>query len=241
MKITVINGTEIKGVTWNMKERFLQPFRKNSEIVEFVLPKDMPEFCRGCKNCFFKGEEFCTDEKYITPIWNAMVAADLIVFAYPVYALRAPGSIKALLDHLCVHWMVHRPESKMFSKQVAILTNSVGAPNGAAQRDVKTSMTWMGVSDVKCLGIGLMEGVIWPELSEKRKAFIYKKVDAFSRRYQKVSKVPTKRKAPMKIKVRLYFALCKKMHEAGLKNAKEEYLDDLHYLKNGWIKDKRKR
>ena len=50
MKITVINGTGIKGVTWHMKERFLEKFRDSNEITEFVLPKDMPEFCVGCKN-----------------------------------------------------------------------------------------------------------------------------------------------------------------------------------------------
>jgi multimeric flavodoxin WrbA len=44
-----------------------------------------------------------------------MTDVDLIVFAYPVYALRAPGQVKALLDHFAVHWMVHRPKSEMFS------------------------------------------------------------------------------------------------------------------------------
>lgn len=233
MKITVINGTPVKGVTWNMKERFLDPFRESCEIKEFILPKDMPEFCVGCKNCFFKGEDRCPHTEYITPIWKAILETDLIVFAYPVYALRAPGSVKALLDHFCVHWMVHRPEKEMFSKNAVILTNSVGAPNTAAQKDVITSLTWMGISKIRRLGIGLMEGVIWPELSEKRKAFIYKKVDALSRQCMNL------KKERMSFKVKLYFALCKKMHEAGLKNSKEAFLDDLHYLNNGWIKDRR--
>ena len=233
MKITVINGTPVKGVTWNMKEQFLDPFRESCEIKEFILPKDMPEFCVGCKNCFFKGEDRCPHTEYITPIWKAILETDLIVFAYPVYALRAPGSVKALLDHFCVHWMVHRPEKEMFSKNAVILTNSVGAPNTAAQKDVITSLTWMGISKIRRLGIGLMEGVIWPELSEKRKAFIYKKVDALSRQCMNL------KKERMSFKVKLYFALCKKMHEAGLKNSKEAFLDDLHYLNNGWIKDRR--
>ena len=233
MKITVINGTPVKGVTWNMKERFLEQFQGARDIKEFILPKDMPEFCVGCKNCFFKGEDRCPHTEYITPIWKAILEADLIVFAYPVYALRAPGSVKALLDHFCVHWMVHRPEKEMFSKNAVILTNSVGAPNTAAQKDVITSLTWMGISKIRRLGIGLMEGVIWPELSEKRKAFIYKKVDALSRQCMNL------KKERMSFKVKLYFALCKKMHEAGLRNSKEAFLDDLHYLNNGWIKDRR--
>lgn len=41
------------------------------------------------------------------PVWNAVLAADLLVFAYPVYALRVPGQMKSLLDHFACHWMVH--------------------------------------------------------------------------------------------------------------------------------------
>ena len=35
MKITVINGTQKKGVTYNLKEIFLEPFRDEAEITEF--------------------------------------------------------------------------------------------------------------------------------------------------------------------------------------------------------------
>ena len=48
MKITVINGTEKHGVTYRMKEIFLEPFRDNAGITEYYLPKDGPGFCTGC-------------------------------------------------------------------------------------------------------------------------------------------------------------------------------------------------
>ena len=44
MKITVINATEKKGVTYKLKEAFLETFRDNAEITEFYLPKDGPGF-----------------------------------------------------------------------------------------------------------------------------------------------------------------------------------------------------
>ena len=44
MKITVINGTEKHGVTYRLKEMFLEPFRGKAEITEFYLPKDGPGF-----------------------------------------------------------------------------------------------------------------------------------------------------------------------------------------------------
>jgi multimeric flavodoxin WrbA len=70
-----------------------------------------------------------------------MLGADLIVFAASVYVLRSPGQVKALLDHFGCHWMSHRPDHAMFSKHAAIITQSVGAPNGGAQKYIATSMT----------------------------------------------------------------------------------------------------
>ncbi|WP_207204781.1 NAD(P)H-dependent oxidoreductase [Miniphocaeibacter massiliensis] len=38
--------------------------------------------------------------KFVQPIWNKMLESDLIIFAYPVYVLRAPAQVKSLLDNL---------------------------------------------------------------------------------------------------------------------------------------------
>ena len=54
MNIVVINGTEIKGCTYQIKETFLSVLRDGNEIVEYYFPKDMPHFCTGCKTCFFQ-------------------------------------------------------------------------------------------------------------------------------------------------------------------------------------------
>ena len=125
MKIVVINGTEIKGCTYQIKEAFLSVLREGNEITEFYLPKDLPHFCNGCKTCFFKDENLCPHEAYTMPIWNAILKADLLVFSAPVYALRVPAQMKALLDHFCCHWMVHRPDKVMFTKQIALVHQTV--------------------------------------------------------------------------------------------------------------------
>lgn len=70
MKIIVLNGTEVKGCTYHMKESFLENFRKEHEITEYYLPKDCPHFCIGCKVCFMKSELLCPHSKYTMPIWN---------------------------------------------------------------------------------------------------------------------------------------------------------------------------
>lgn len=230
LKIVVINGTEIKGCTYHIKEFFLSVLREKNEITEFYLPRDLPHFCTGCKTCFFRDENLCPHAADAMPIWKAVLDADLLVFAYPVYALRVPAQLKALLDHFCVHWMAHRPDKRMFAKRAVILTNSVGAPNGPAQKDVATSLYWLGVSDVRRLGFGLFEGVEWPKLSEKRR----KKIEGKTIRF--AEKCAGFRPARMGLRVRAYFQMTKMLHKLTLKGEQVPSADNRHWIENGWIK-----
>lgn len=230
MKITVITGTEVKGCTYHIKEAFLAELREGNEITEFYLPKDLPHFCCGCKNCFFKSELLCPHVTFVEPIWQSMLSADLIVVASPVYALRTTAQMKSLLDHLCVHWMVHRPDERMFNKKAVILTNAIGILNGGAQKDIATSLLWLGVSHIKKLGIGLLEGVLWQELSDKRKEYIINKTKSLAKKYKNSSSVNKG------IRVRCLFAFTKIMHETVAKKEKELSADNRYWLDKGWIK-----
>lgn len=230
MKITVINGTEIKGCTYQIKESFLENLREDNEIEEFYLPKDLPHFCCGCKNCFFKSEQLCPHAEFVMPIWNAMLDSDLLVFTSPVYALRTTAQMKSLLDHLCVHWMVHRPDDRMFRKKAVILTNAIGIFNGGAQKDIATSLMWLGVSDIKKLGIGLLEGVVWNELSDKRRNIIISKVKKLAKRYKNTYKTN------MGIKVGVLFAITKKMHQSISQKEEPLSADNQYWVEKGWIK-----
>ncbi len=230
MKIVVINGTEVKGCTYRIKEIFLDVLRDGNEIKEFYLPKDCPHFCRGCKTCFLKDERLCAHAEYVMPIWNAMLGSDLLVFASPVYALRTTAQMKALLDHLCVHWMVHRPDEKMFTKKSVILTNAIGVFNGGAQRDIATSLMWLGISDIKKMGVGLMEGVFWDELSYKRQGIIVRKTEKLAKRYKDAY---TARKG---IKVSLLFFVLKKMHRIFTKKEETLSADNQYWVDKGWVR-----
>lgn len=229
MNIVSITGTPVQGCTYHMKERFLAPLRKGNQITEFVLPRDLPHFCCGCKRCFFESETCCPHAAYTLPLWDAIKRADLLVFASPVYALRTSGQMKTLLDHLCCHWMVHRPDKAMFQKRAVILTNSIGAPNSAAQKDIATSLRWMGISSIRRVGIGLMEGVIWDELSEKRRQQIEQRIDRLSRRYARFTPARTG------LRVRLYFEMSRLMHKRVLKQESTPSTDNQHWIDQGWI------
>lgn len=109
MKITVINGTEKHGVTYRLKEIFLSEFKGKADITEYYLPKDCPDFCIGCTNCFFKGEHTCKDADKIGNIEKSLLEADLIVMTSPAYVFHITGAMKAFLDHLGYRWIPHRP------------------------------------------------------------------------------------------------------------------------------------
>jgi multimeric flavodoxin WrbA len=164
------------------------------------------------------------------PIWEAMLSADLLIFASPVYALRTTGQMKTLLDHLCSHWMAHRPDERMFYKKAVILTNAIGPMNGGAQRDIATSLTWLGVSDIKKFGVGLMEGVIWDELSEKRRGMITGELQKLAGRYKKPY---SSRKG---LKVGFIFAFTKKLHQDLARKESIHSVDNQHWIDKGWVK-----
>lgn len=231
-KIIVLNGTPIKGITHLMKKEYLEHFRGNSEITEF-FPNDFPPFCIGCKNCFINGEEKCPHFEKTNKIWRSVMKADIIVFAYPVYALRAPASIKSLLDHLCVHWLVHRPEPEFFKKTAVIITNSVGAPNGAAQKDVKTSLNWMGLSRIYSCGAAMMGDIFADRITPKHKKMLHNKMNRIASKTENIR--PCER---MNLKVKILFSMAKFQHRLILKTETEPSLDNTHYIKHGWLAKK---
>lgn len=234
MKCVVINGMEQRGCTYNLKEIFLSEL-KPTELKEFYLPKDAPGYCTGCKTCFTRSESLCPHYEKVNPVWQAMLEADLIVFAYPVYVMRAPGHVKSLLDHLGVHWFAHRPDPKMFDKTAVIITQSIGAPNKDAQKDVKTSLNWLGVSCVKQIGFGMVESVIWNEISEKRRADFENKIRAFAKQFHDLK--PAKKN----FKTKFFFGMFKRIQTSMLKKIPEGQKpspDLQHWIDQGWVIEK---
>ncbi len=215
MRCLVITGTSFKGTTHKLRDIFLENL-KADRISQFTLPGDGPDFCLGCKNCFDKGDEFCPHRDKVEPIWEEMKKSDLIVFIFPVYVMGPPGQVKVLLDHLSGHRMAHRPEPILFDKKAAIISQSIGASNRMAQKEVKTSLTRLGISDVRTLSFRLMESDKWEELSPKRREKFENKLKALA---EGISSSPRPKKKSLKVK--LYFKLCQKMREDQYKKLKE--------------------
>lgn len=148
MKITVIYATERKNnsTTYKLAQTAINTLRKNDEVREFFLPRDMNHFCRGCYQCFEGHPEKCGGYNEIHLIKEAMNESDLIIFTAPVYVFHIPGQLKALLDHFAYEWIVHRPNGKMFTKQALIITTAAGGGMKSTLKDIKHSMDFWGVA-----------------------------------------------------------------------------------------------
>ncbi len=231
MKITVINGTEKNGVTYKLKELFLKNFKSVAEITEYYLPKDCPEFCRGCTSCFMRGEDTCKDYVYINTIEKSLLSADLIVITSPSYVMHVTGALKALLDHFGYRWMPHRPATEMFGKRAVIITQCLGAGANTTAQDIRHSLSWWGISQIKEFKCALMSDVIWDKIPEKKRNKITNKIQKLANKYGKINYA---KPAHTKLLVKIKFAFCrliqKQVHKSGNGGIDNEY-----WINKGWF------
>lgn len=234
MKITVINGTEKQGVTYRLKEAFLQSFA-GAYVTEFYLPKDCPSFCVGCANCFAKGEKNCKDFDYINKIEKSLMEADLIVITSPAYVMHATGAIKAFLDHFGYRWMPHRPAAEMFGKRAVIITQCLGTGAKSAAQDVKHSLSWWGISKIGVFKSSLISNIEWDKLPENKRKKLISKINRLARKFARINySKPAHTKTATKIK----FAMCRFIQKQVQKNGVAG-LDYEYWQTNGWLGKRR--
>ena len=225
MKITVINGTEKRGVTCKLKNIFLEQFQ-SAEITEYYLPKDCPSFCAGCTSCFMRGEETCKDYLYVNTIEKSLKEADLIVMTSPVYVWHATGAIKALLDHLAYRWMPHRPAPEMFKKRAVIITQGVGAGAKSTAKDIKDSLSWWGISKIGVFSGILINDIAWDRLPESRRKKLAYKITKLAKRFAKIN---YDKPAHTKLIIKVKFSVSRIIQK------KKVGLDNEYWYNNGWL------
>ena len=236
MKITVINGTERKGCTHAMKEIFLSAMGEGNSVREYWLPRDCPAFCTGCKACYFNNIEVCPHSQYTVPVWNDILAADLLVFTSPVYVFHVTAQMKALLDHYGTKWMAHSPEREMFGKQAVIITNAIGQGMGKTAADIKDSLDFWGVAHTHIIKLALFQAE-WEKVDVRRKNNFQKNCMRISEKIQSRKKV----KPRLKIKGLFYMmkTVQKMIDRAERRAGREPTTDWQHWKKNGWMDGKK--
>lgn len=231
MKITVINGTEKHGVTYKMKEMFVEQLRDDAEITEYYLPRDCPDFCAGCMMCFSDKQHLCKDAGYVQKIEKSLLEADLLVFTSPAYVFHATGAMKAMLDHFGYRWMPHRPAKEMFGKRAVIITQCLGAGGRSTAQDIKDSLSWWGISSIRVISFRLMSDIDWNKLEEKKKAFFQKKLSSAAAKMRAINyNKPAYTGLTVKAK---FYAV--RMLQTSLGKKNPEYTDYRYWNENGWL------
>ena len=157
MKVTVFHGSPRIGNTHKATELFLDGMRTcgDIEITEFFLPQALPELCLGCQLCFAGEREVCPHAQHVTPIYEAILDADALVFTTPHHgASSMSGGMKSLLDHLDFLTMNVAPRAELFRKRAFILTTAAGSTSAIAP--LRTCLKRWGINRVHSLGIRML-------------------------------------------------------------------------------------
>lgn len=126
-KIIAIIGTPSRKATYLAVREFEKNLKQYGEIdFEYVFLSDFRlEFCRGCKVCFAKGEEYCPAKDDRDVLLEKIENSDGVILATPTYAYQVTARMKNFLDRTA--YINHRP--KYFGKTcTTIITH--GLPYG---------------------------------------------------------------------------------------------------------------
>jgi len=234
MKITIVHGSPRRGNTYAATEVFKQELSKQGpvEFVEFFMPQDLPEFCKGCMSCYLYGEDKCPHAKYTLPILEEMVSSDALIMTTPVFVMRETAGIKNFLDHLGYIFIVHRARPEMFSKKAMIISSTVGAGTKEAIKAVSISLKYWGVNRIYSYSFktfGDNWNVMQAAKKEKINHQLKKKAVMF---YREVAS--HKRHAPypfIRVMYRVSLFIMRKYYE-------DDSLDCQYWKKMGWYSGK---
>lgn len=168
MNIAVFHGSPRKGNTYKATQIFMDELSKHKKIqlTEFFLPDALPEFCTGCQLCISNSNDKCPHFRYTSSIYDAIMLADILIFATPHYgACSMSASMKNLLDHLDFFTLTVAPREEIFSKKAFIITTSTGST--AAIKPISKYLKNWGINRVSSFGIRMFTDK-WGQMPQKK-------------------------------------------------------------------------
>jgi multimeric flavodoxin WrbA len=223
MKVTAFIGSARKKHTYNSTEMFLQKLQRygNIEYELIVLSDYKIEPCRGCKQCFDKGESSCPLKDDRNKLLEKIDHSDAVIFASPNYSFHVSGIMKVFLDR--ISFIFHRP--RYFGKT----STSIVAQGIYGGEKIVKYFNFIG----KALGFNVVKGSCIKTLepmTEKAKIKIEKKIEKHSKRfYAKLIKkeLPTPS---------LFDIIIFRLSRTSIKTKlNENYRDYNYYKEMGWF------
>lgn len=190
MKAVVFHGSPRKGNTYIATKIFLDELMKNDDVEfrEFFFPAALPIFCTGCQLCLGNPREACPHEQYVTPIYDAIMEADALIFTTPHHGgCDMSSCMKNLLDHLDFFTLNVAPRRAMFSKKAFIITTAAGST--AAIKPIKKFLKNWGINRVDAIGIRMFTNR-WDAMPGSKQAASTNRLRAAARRFHRAPKKP---------------------------------------------------
>src|SRR5512146_1579212 len=99
-KVIAFVGSAHKKITHKAVVQFLNNLQALGDVeYEIVTLSDYRlGFCRGCRVCFMRGEQFCPLKDDRDVLFDKIAASDGVIFATPNYSFQMSGLMKVFLD-----------------------------------------------------------------------------------------------------------------------------------------------
>lgn len=151
MNIVVLTGSPRKKDSYNVIKQIENKMAKDAEVCfDYIQLSDLDICdCKGCMQCFKKGEQFCPLKDDISIISKKLETADGIIFASPVYAQQISGTMKRAIDRLS--YMFHRP--KLIAKPALTIVTTEGGGAKPTQKFLKMTASGWGCNIVGSLNV----------------------------------------------------------------------------------------
>jgi len=222
-RVTAFVGSAHKKNTHKAVVQFLKDLQALGDVeYEIVTLSDYNlRFCRGCRVCFQKGEDFCPLKDDRDVLMDKIEASDGVIFATPNYCYQLSGIMKAFIDRF--GFAIHRP--CYFGKT---FTSIVTQANSGGNKIVEY-LDFVAFS----LGFNTVKGscvTAFDPRTEKDQQKIDRALAAQSRRfYAKLAKPAYP--APTLFKL-MYFRIGRTMVNKMLD---DRSLDYRYYAEKGWF------
>ena len=227
MRVLTIMGGPRKGYGTIIMKQLEYQLKLLQEVeFEYLYLKDVNlESCRGCLNCFFKGEDKCpvgNDDRDV--IINKIDQADGVIFMAPAYAMHVPALMKNFFDRLS--YIFHRP---CFFGKIAIGVCNQGIADAKKITSYfnKVADSW-GFNFVHRLEVRTM-----PIKGAERK--ILKKIKTTSKVFIKA--LNGKRYQKPSLGGVLGFKIRKSLHNIAIDETNADYK---YWFEQGWLEDDKK-
>lgn len=224
MKIVMIHGQNHKGSTYKIGRMIANKIRREDDIVEFFLPRDLNHFCLGCYACI-EDVTKCPFYEEKNKIMTAVESADLLIFTTPTYCLRASAPMKSFIDLTFNYWMIHRPRKCMFSKRAIVVSTAAGIGTKSAIKDITTTLLYWGVPSIITYGISV-QAMNWAGVADKKKQKIEKDTTRIA------NKVLKRKRVTAGLKTKALFMMMRMMQKKDWGSGEAE---KMYWDKNGWL------